>query len=166
MSRFPMLIPLVLLGCCGFTAADTVYKSVDKDGNVTYSEKPPATKGEKARTREVPIDPNQNVIPSEKPSHIESLEAEQKSRSAQEHSNAANEELSRREKIANAESAVQQAEAALTAGQQTQPGDFIGRADGGVRPTQQRMERINSLQQAVDEAKANLERAQYDRDSY
>jgi hypothetical protein len=35
-----------------------------------------------------------------------------------------------------------------------------------VRPTQQRMERINSLQRAVDEAKANLERVHYDRDSY
>jgi len=166
MSRYSLLVPLVLLGCCGFTAADSVYKSVDKDGNVTYSQKPPVTKGEKARTQEVPIDPNQNVIPSEKPSQIEALEAAQKSRSAQENSDATNEELSRREKIANAESAVQQAEAALAAGQQTQPGDFIGKAGGGVRPTQQRSERINSLQQAVDEAKANLERAHYDRNSY
>ena len=166
MFRIPMLVPLVLLGCCGFAAAESVYKSVDKDGNVTYSQKPPTTKGDKSRTQEVPIDPNQNVSPSEKPSHIESHEAEQKSRAAPERSNATNEELSRRERIANAEAAVQQAEAALAAGQETQPGDFMGRADGGVRPTQQRMERINSLQRAVDEAKANLERVHYDRDSY
>lgn len=166
MARPFAAIPLLLAVCCsGALLADTVYKSVDKDGNVTYSQKPPRD-GEKARTKELPIDPNQNVVPSDKSAETQALEAQHKARAGSSQGEAAAENQGRREKIAQAEAALQQAEAALAAGQSTQPGDFMGRAGGGVRPTQQREERINSLQEAVDAARANLERAKYDRDSY
>ena len=46
-----MLRPLVFMLSLGISAthADTIYKSVDDEGNVIYSEQPPA-KGEKAKT--------------------------------------------------------------------------------------------------------------------
>jgi hypothetical protein len=160
------IIATSLLALCVSSgqAADTVYKSVDKDGNVTYSQKP--AKGHETLTQELPINPDQNIIPSEKTHEIKSLEKTQKQRSEQEGATSADADQSRKEKVARAQAAVEQAEADLEAGQMARPGDFIRNINGGMRPTLERLNRINALQEAVDAAKENLERVKYDRNSY
>lgn len=128
--------------------SNVIYKSTDKDGNTTYSEKPPATPTSKAKTVELTIDPNQNVLPSEVPR----IPAPPRHNQNQGSDNSAT------NPIAAAEAALKTAEQALTAGLETQPGDFSGKRGGGVGPSTQRIERINQLQADVDRARENLER--------
>jgi uncharacterized iron-regulated membrane protein len=130
--------------------ADTVYKSTDKQGHTTYSSQPPSTPAEKSKTVEMQIDPNQNVLPVEHPQ----IPAYQNQRPSE--NNTVEQQPGSR---AEAEAALREAEQALEAGKETQPGDFIGRSGRGVGPSQQRIERINELQDAVDRAKAALDHA-------
>lgn len=132
------------------TGSNVIYKSTDKDGNTTYSEKPPATPTSKAKTVELTIDPNQNVLPSEVPRMPASIRQNQNQNQGSDNG-ATN-------PIAAAEAALKTAEQALTAGMETQPGDFSGKRGGGVGPSTQRIERINRLQADVDRARENLER--------
>ena len=132
-------------------SADTVYKSTDKQGRTTYSSQPPATSAEKGKTIEMQIDPNQNVLPVEHPQ----MPAYPQNQSPSEN-NAVDEQAG---SVAEAQATLQAAEQALEAGKEVQPGDFIGRAGGGVGPSPQRIERLNELQGAVDRAKAALEHA-------
>lgn len=125
--------------------SNVIYKSTDKDGNTTYSEKPPATPASKAKTVELTIDPNQNVLPAER------LPAPARQHQNQGSDNGA------ANPVADAEAALKAAEQALAAGLQTQPGDFSGRSGGGVGPSMQRIERINQLQTDVDRAREVLE---------
>lgn len=128
--------------------SNVIYKSTDKDGNTTYSEKPPATPTSKAKTVELTIDPNQNVLPSEVP----------RIPTPPRHNQNQGSDNSAMNPIAAAEAALKTAEQALTAGLETQPGDFSGKRGGGVGPSTQRIERINRLQADVDRARENLER--------
>jgi hypothetical protein len=130
--------------------AETIYKSVDKNGNPSYSSKPPVTPAEKAKTVEMSIDPNQNVLPVTPVTSLPNTTANQTPASADE---------APRGSAAEAEATLRAAEEALAAGQQTQPGDFAGKSGGGVGPSAQRIQRINELQQAVDRAREALERA-------
>lgn len=163
LSILSLLIPLscTLIGTLVSSSAlaQTVYKSTDKKTTI-YSDKPPKS----GDAKEITIDPNQNVIPSEKTPEIKSLEQQQKSDYENSRQQGQAEASSRKERVAEAEAQLSAAEAALAAGQQTQPGDFIGKSGGGVRPTAQRSERINDLMDAVDQAKENLENAKYSRE--
>lgn len=138
----------------GGLCAQTVYKSVDEKGNVTYSESPPA-KGKTGKIRsttELSIDPNRNIMPAQQPASFPPREAGQEA--------VTDGEVTREERIAQAKAALDAAEQQLKAGADVQPGDFIGRAGGGVGPSPQRLQRLQDLQRAVDEARDNLERAQ------
>lgn len=130
------------------TGSNVIYKSTDKDGNTSYSEKPPTTPTNKAKTVELNIDPNQNVLPSE----IPRIPAPTRQNQNQGNSGETN-------SVADAEAALKAAEQALTAGLETQPGDFSGKSGGGVGPSTQRIERLNQLQADVDRARETLERA-------
>ncbi|MET0377446.1 MAG: DUF4124 domain-containing protein [Spongiibacteraceae bacterium] len=155
LSILGVLLPLI----CTPVVAQTVYKSTDKKATI-YSDKPPKS----GNAEQITIDPNQNVISTEKTPEVKALEEQQKSHWDYRDQQQASEGSARQERIARAEAELADAEAALEAGQQTQPGDFIGRKDGGVRPTAQRSERINALMDAVEQAKENLERAKYSRE--
>ena len=115
--------------------SNVIYKSTDKDGHTSYSEKPPATPTSKAKTVELTIDPNQNVLPADVPR----MPAPTRQNQNQGNSGATN-------SVADAEAALKAAEQALAAGLETQTGDFSGRSGGGVGPSTQRIERINQLQ--------------------
>ncbi len=142
-----MMLAGALLAASG-AMAQTVYKTVDEKGNVSYSADPPA-KGREQKTQQLTIDPNQNVMPAQTPAP----------RSAP---SASSDEAARAkaQRIAEARAALEAAEAQLQAGTETQAGDFLGRAGGGVRPAPQRMQRTAELQRAVDEAREYLERVQ------
>lgn len=129
--------------------AQTVYKSVDEKGNVTYSESPPdkTAKDKMRSTTELPIDTEQNVMPAFKP--IPVLQAP----------TAPVDSGQRVDEVAAAQAELEAAEARLQAGTNVQPGDFMGKAGGGVGPSPERLRRLEELQKAVDEARENLERA-------
>ena len=131
--------------------ADTVYKSTDANGNTSYSSQPPTSPAAKAKTVEMNIDPNRNVLPVA-PAQPQAYPQSQSPSGTNTGQTAAG-------SVAEAEAALKAAEQAFAAGQVVQPGDFVGRVGGGVGPSQQRIERINELQNAVDQAKAALERA-------
>lgn len=147
------VVTAALLAATELTA-QTVYKSVDEKGNVTYSESPPKAKDGKMRsTKELSIDPNQNVMPAQGPSPYRAPASGQTAAGG-------NDGPSRQERVAAAQAALDAAEAQLKTGSQAQPGDFIGRASGGVGPSSQRLQRLDELQRAVDEARTNLEKSQ------
>lgn len=155
LSILSVLLPLI----CTPVVAQTVYKSTDKKTTI-YSDKPPKS----GSAKEITIDPNQNVIPADKAPDVKALEAEQKSNWDDRNQQDAYGRKDREARIERAEAELSDAEAALAAGQETQSGDFMGRAGGGVRLTAQRSERINELMDAVDRAKENLENAKYSRE--
>lgn len=132
--------------------AQTVYKSVDEKGNVIYSENPPAKSksGKIKSTKELTIDPNQNVMPAQPPLNLPPLQTEPPAGTASSPVN----------NVAAARAALEEAEAQLKAGTDSQAGDFIGRAGGGVGPSPQRLQRLQELQRAVDEAREQLRRAE------
>ncbi len=129
--------------------AQTVYKSVDEKGNVSYSENPPAKNkaGKVQSTEELTIDPNQNVMPAQPPLNLPPLQTQQHDGGS---SGADVDD------IASARAALEEAEARFKAGSAAQPGDFIGRAGGGVGPSQQRLQRLQELQREVDAARERL----------
>lgn len=130
--------------------AQTVYKSVDEKGNVIYSENPPAKSksGKIKSTKELTIDPNQNVMPAQPPLNLPPLQTGPDQGGA-----------SASDDVANAKAALEEAEARLKTGSEAQPGDFIGRAGGGVGPSPQRLQRLQELQRDVDEAREQLKQA-------
>lgn len=144
-------VAIVALCIAGDLTAQTVYKSVDEKGNVIYSESPPTKSkdGKIKSTKELPIDPNQNVMPAT-PITGRPYDSGQVN----------NGQASREENVAQAREALEAAEAQLKSGNETQPGDFVGRAGGGVGPSQQRLQRLQELQKAVDEARQHVEQAQ------
>jgi uncharacterized protein YhaN len=144
--------------------ADTIYKTVDREGRVTYSSSPPKAGERGATAVELKVDPDRNVIPAEKTPQIEQLEQVQREQWQEQRLGEQREQRDRRERIADAEEELRAAEEALREGQVTQPGDFLGRKDGGVRPSPQRFERLDRLQQAVERARENLEAERYRRD--
>jgi hypothetical protein len=143
----------LVVACIGFSAsqlsAQTVYKSVDEKGNVTYSENPPASgkDGKIRSTKELPIDPNQNVVPAIVPLNLPPLNTEQQNAGT-----AGNDA----DEVSQARAALEEAEAQLKAGADVQPGDFMGKAGGGVRPSPERLQRLEELQRQVEEARKNL----------
>jgi hypothetical protein len=137
--------------------AQTVYKSPD---GKSYSDKPPAS----GKAQPLDIDSNRNVIAPENTPQQRAKEQQLKQEWATDRARDEQAELSRKEKVAEAEARLQAAEAALEAGSQAQPGDFLGRKDGGVRQSAQRLERIDMLTREVEQAKEALEKARYSRE--
>ena len=146
------LVMAVALFASGEMIGQTIYKSVDEKGNVSYSENPPAAdkRSNKRSTTELSIDPNRNVIPAQLPLGRE------RGRNDAAGNNAGGDLGSPKSRLDEARDALESAEEQLKAAEQTQPGDFTGKAGGGVRPSAQRRERLESLQRAVDEARDAL----------
>lgn len=148
------IVTLLGLGFALSAAAEKVYRHVDPEGRVTYSSEPVKGPGE-ATTIEV--DTERNVIGSETTPELERLEDQQRirrNRELQEQRQLRNEMQQRR---AEAEERLQRAEQAWQEGQATQPGDFIGRKDGGVRPSPQRLQRLQQLEHERQAAQQALD---------
>lgn len=135
--------------------AETVYRRVDANGNVTYSSAPPKA-GEKAEA--VEIDPNRNVVTPHSTPETERLESEERSRYWQNQQESQQQQQDRDAQISSAEARLEQARAMQEAGQALQPGDLIGKQSGGTRPSQQRTDRLQRLEDDVKAAEENLER--------
>jgi hypothetical protein len=129
--------------------AQTLYKLIDKNGKITYAEKPP--KDFDGKVIRLDIDPNANTATLPKPS-------------AQPAPGAA----ARAESEDRVKAARERLEAARKAYDQAvnSPGDgdvtFMGNKGGGTRPvfTDAYAKRLAGLEQAVKDAEEELKRAQ------
>ncbi|MBL8517081.1 MAG: DUF4124 domain-containing protein [Betaproteobacteria bacterium] len=158
---FALLLP-------GFAVAQTstVYKHVDKDGKVTYSEKPPAKDGpkadakpEKPAAKKLDMDKERNVIKSYVPKS--SSEGESGTRAFDKRLERNNQLQA---KLEEAQKELDEARAALEAGKDPQDDEWqtVGAASGRPTriPTEAYHQRVKSLEQAVKNAEEKLKRVE------
>ncbi|OGA49550.1 MAG: hypothetical protein A3F74_10415 [Betaproteobacteria bacterium RIFCSPLOWO2_12_FULL_62_58] len=141
--------PLVLLLAASGAFAQAMYKSTMPDGKVIYGEKP-APGAQRVETIASP--PPKTGITVVTPAEKTQVDERIRQRSAAE--NAKQRELD------DARRQLQQAETALEAGKEPLPGERIGTAGGASRLTDAYFERQKKLEQAVESARARLEKAQ------
>ena len=141
--------PLVLLLAASGAFAQAMYKSTMPDGKVIYGEKP-APGAQRVETIASP--PPKTGITLVTPAEKTQVDERIRQRSAAE--NAKQRELD------DARRQLQQAETALEAGKEPLPGERIGTAGGASRLTDAYFERQKKLEQAVESARARLEKAQ------
>ena len=126
--------------------AQTLYKSTMPDGRVVYGDKPApgAVKSEEQK----PDTSKQGIIPpsAREKATAQSLERDRRMRDA------------RSQRIEAAEKALRDAEAARDAGKEPTAGDRIGTVKGNQRLTDAYWERQKRLEQAVEQARTNLEK--------
>jgi len=128
-------------------AAQTLYKSTTPDGRIIYSDKPQpdAVKTEK---RQMDTSKKGVVPPSTgEKSTLKDLEGGRQSRQMSQ------------DRVRKAEIALHDAETALTMGKEPQPGERIGTVSGASRLNDAYFARQKKLEEAVEAARDNLERA-------
>ena len=140
---------LVLLLAASGASAQTMYKSTMPDGKVIYGEKP-APGAQRVETIASP--PPKSGITIVTPADKTQVDKRIQQRSTIE--NAKQHELD------EARRQLQQAEAALEAGKEPLPGERIGTAGGASRLTDAYWDRQKKLEQAVDSARARLDKAE------
>lgn len=140
---------LVLLLAASGALAQAMYKSTMPDGKVIYGEKPaPGAKTVETIAAPPPAPGITIVTPAEK------ARADKAAQQRSEKTDAAQRELDAARKN------LQEAEAALEAGKEPLPGERLGTAGGGSRLTDEYWARQKKLEQAVESARARLEKAQ------
>jgi len=121
-------------------------KSVDKAGNTTYSDCKQSNADRD--TTQIDLNPNQNILKLEKPVEaprnpvVTQRKAAQKQRSSE---------------VEQAKAALNEAKSNYEQAQTIRAGDYLGRKDGGMRPSSQRLERVNAAKAALDEAQNKLD---------
>jgi hypothetical protein len=152
----------LLAAFASLAAAETLYKLIDKNGKVTYSqEKPKSFDGQVIR---IDIDPNANTATLPKPAASSGGgEAGVRRPHASDGKAAARADSEERIRVAR-----ERVEAARKLLQDTRdnPGaddlQFIGKVGGGARPvpTQAYQEKLAQLEKAVQDAEEELRRAE------
>ena len=137
------------------TSSAEIYKYTDANGKVVYSENPP-TPDAKDSTETVKVDPNANVIKAEVSKNSKKLQAEREARRAQAKQQQDQSSADYQAQLEQARADLEQARQLQKAGQDVQPGDFIGKKSGGVRPSYQRLMRLKELDENVKKAQAAL----------
>ena len=141
--------PLVLLLAASGAFAQAMYKSTMPDGKVIYGEKP-APGAQRVETIASP--PPKTGITVVTPAEKTQVDERIRQRSAIEDAKQRELEAARRQ--------LQEAETALEAGKEPLPGERLGTAGGGSRLTDAYWERQTKLEQAVESARARLNKAE------
>ena len=144
MNRFSLVVACVAgLACNAY--GQTYYRSVDAEGNVTYSATPPAG-AEKVAPVEVQPGPSDEEVKRavERQQRFEAQLSEAEEKRAQG-------EQERDDKLKEAEDAVEQAERDLLEAKKTRGVDYLS---GGALAQYQ--ERVQAAEQALDKAKEHL----------
>ena len=148
---------------CAGACAETLYKLIDKNGKVTYSESKPKTfDGQVIR---IDIDPNANTATLEKPQPAAAGEGRANRERGERKSPAQMDEEARiaqaRERLAAAQKALQDAK------DNPKDGDMmmVGKVGGGVRniPSDAYQQRLDGLEAEVKNAQDDLRRAEQGR---
>lgn len=145
------LAALVLLACAtGGAAAQTVYKSVMPDGSVVYGNGP--VKGA-AKVEPITVQP---TVVTDSPATV-SPETASRVRENLREENA--EWTKAAQEVRSAEDALSAAKLAQESGVPPLPGEMVGNAGGGVRPSDAYFARQQQLADAVKKAQARLDAA-------
>jgi hypothetical protein len=139
-------------------SATTLYKTVDEQGKVTYSDEPPAGVTD---AQEIEVkDDDMNVLPS---THVQDqIEQQQRADKQAENRRAAdNQDWQRRYEQAQADLA--EAEKALKSAQEIQEGDTVGSAYGGARPNAEWIERLEQAETDVELRRVELDKVKRQR---
>ena len=150
MKYLPFALLLISFGAF---AATTLYKSVDEQGNITYSDAPP---GDARDVEEIDIkEGDMNVLPSEDvQKQIE--QQKQQDKQAADRQRADNQDWQQRYEKAQADLA--EAEKALNSAQEIQEGDTVGSAYGGARPNAEWIERLEQAETDVELRRVELDK--------
>lgn len=147
-TRYPSLgLALLLAASCAF--AQMMYKSTMPDGRVVYGEKPEPGAKQVETIASPPPKPGITIVTPEEKKQVDQRIRE---RSAIEEAKQRELDAARRE--------VQEAEAAREAGKEPLPGERLGIVGGGTRLTDEYWARQKKLEQAVESARARLEKAE------
>lgn len=166
MFRTSLLMLALCAASMAFAQSSTVYKHVDKDGKVTYSEKPPAKDEGKAdgksdgEARKLGVDKERNVI---KPLATKAeLEANKVETAKPEKRIERNAQLQAALDAANLR--LEKAKAALEAGKDPRDDEWrtVGASQGRPArvPTESYHERVKALELAVKDAEAAVRQAE------
>ncbi|NND39995.1 MAG: DUF4124 domain-containing protein [Pseudomonadales bacterium] len=161
-QAFTALLLAATAGLHATFAQAEIYRVIDENGNISFSDKPPAG----AAAEKVEIDENaQNsslsseAIEERQPDWLREAQEKRRAEEASKRAAApsAAEMSAWRESLANAKQKLRDAKQAQEQGIVVSEGDFIGKAGGGVRPSQQYHEKLEKLDQDVIDAKAQLD---------
>jgi hypothetical protein len=162
-SKWLVTSALAALLYCAPAAAQTLYKLIDKNGKVTYSESAP--KNFDGQVIRIDIDPNANTMTLPKPKvekpDATSGEPRREGRPKRADGKADKATLdpeAARERLENAKSALAEARDSPKEGEIT----WIGKVGGGTRPvfSEDYQKRIEKLEQAVKNAEEELRLAE------
>jgi hypothetical protein len=156
MNTTILLASACLLTLAPLSHAESVYKSVDADGNITYSSTPPA---EAVDT--VPVKLDQDVSAERK------QQAAKLERQLEQSAKSATKDVERRRtkqasKIDQSEQSVERAKQALEQARIQQTDDWQGKAGGGRRLKPSYFERVEKAQAAVEAAEDDLSKTRRD----
>lgn len=152
-TRLVLLLVAVLTGLDA--AAETVYRTVDKDGNIIFSDEPPA---DRSNTEEITIDAPPPPADRARESERDAQRAIDRANRDQARRDAASEARSVEYRLA--EKAVVQAKKDLDAAKKVGPGDTRGKIGGGTRPTVAYLERVEKAKKQLAEAQQKLDSLQ------
>ena len=156
-----LMIALIATGLMisGPLTAQAVYKVTGPDGKVRYTDEKPENAGA-AKVETVTLPAEQNILNAD-PTMQSWLQ--QKQDAEQDAAQNKSPSLSGwQAEYDAAQAALEAAEAALEEGKEPQEGDYIGIANrfggsAGARPSEEYLERLEGLKQAVDDAREHLE---------
>ena len=130
-------------------SAETAYRSVDEQGNVTFSDKPASGATQK----------EQFSIDAPAPSTEKQLETQQREAELQKAASQAGTSSApdKADQKKAARQTVQDAEKRLEEARQVRPGDRIGTAGGGSRLTPEYHERVHDAEAKVEQARKQMQ---------
>ena len=144
-------LPVMMIAIAAFqVSAETAYRSVDEQGNVTFSDKKPVSGS--TQVEQVSIDA---PVPSaEDQQEAIQREAELKKAASQTGTSTAPDKTGQKKA---ARQAVKSAEKGLIEATQVREGDRIGTAGGGSRLRPEYHERVREAEAELDRAKKEME---------
>ena len=144
---FPLAGLLVAALMVQPATAQTLYKSVDSDGRVTYSDKPPAGA---AKTEKKKLDTSKLGVTAPTQGEKSTLQQLEGSRKTRE---------SAQNRLRQHEIALHDAEVARDMGKEPQPSERLGTAGGNQRLTDEYFARQKRLEANVERARRDLDKA-------
>lgn len=139
-----------------------IYKHVDEEGNVSYSDVSAGIEVES-----VEVDESTNVFdPNDSALDVESDFMQQRLEDKREREKQAQLLSAWRKELKEAQRELKSALAAQSQGVMAEEGDFIGSANGGARPSASYFQKLKDLDKRVDKARDGLKKVKKSKPSF